>query len=180
MRQRALFLDRDGVINADHGYVSKQEDFHFIDEIFDLCRAAKQLNYLIIVVTNQAGIGRGYYTESDFLAITDWMCRAFSDESIYIDKVYFCPTHPSHGIGEYKIDSFFRKPEPGMILHAAEEFDIDLGSSVLVGDKESDITAGLAAKVGCNLLYCPQRVLTPVKTSALAIVENLKQVLPFL
>lgn len=151
----ALFLDRDGVINVDYAYVSKQEDFEFIDGIFELCQLAKQLGYLIFVVTNQAGIGRGYYTEEDFWNLTDWMCSVFKFHGAVIDKVYFCPFHPVHGVGKYKVDSSCRKPKPGMILQAAKEFCVDLQRSVLVGDKATDIQAGLAAGVGCNLLYSP-------------------------
>lgn len=180
MSRSALFLDRDGVINIDRAYVSRQEEFEFVDDIFELCRHAKQLGFLIFVVTNQAGIGRGYYTEKDFLKLTDWMCEVFRKEGAPIDKVYFCPTHPEHGIGQYKVDSHYRKPGPGMILQAADEFDVDLGSSVLVGDTESDIAAGLAANVRFNLLYCPQKSLVPIETAAYAVVENLKQVMPFL
>jgi D-glycero-D-manno-heptose 1,7-bisphosphate phosphatase len=154
-RRRALFLDRDGVINIDHGYVSRWDNFEFVDGIFELCTRAKCLGYLILVVTNQAGIGRGLYSEQDFLELTKWMCGVFSDRGASIDKVYFCPYHAEHGIGIYKVDSPFRKPAPGMILEAANEFDIDLSQSVLVGDKDSDIQAGIAAGVGCNLLYRP-------------------------
>ena len=153
--RRALFLDRDGVINVDQGYVSRSDNFEFIEGIFDLCRRAKSLGYLILVVTNQAGIGRGYYSEQDFLELTKWMSGVFRDRGAPIDKVYFCPCHAEHGIGIYKVDSFFRKPAPGMILQAAKEFDIDLSQSVLVGDKDSDIQAGIAAGVGRNLLYRP-------------------------
>lgn len=153
--QPALFLDRDGVINIDHDYVHRQQDFEFIDGIFDLCRHAAGLGYRLIVVTNQAGIGRGYYTEQDFLALTDWMCGVFRENGITIDKVYFCPFHAEHGIGKYKISSPFRKPGPGMILQAAEEFAIDLRGSVLLGDRETDVQAGIAAGIGRNLLYSP-------------------------
>ena len=180
MSRSALFLDRDGVINIDHAYVSKKENIEFVDGIFELCRSAKQLGFLIFVVTNQAGIGRGYYTEKDFLDLTAWMCGIFSKEGAAIDKVYFCPTHPEHGIGKYKTDSYYRKPGPGMILQAAEEFDVDLGNSVLVGDTESDIAAGLAANVRFNLLYRPKLSLSPIETSAYAVIENLGQVVPFL
>ena len=176
----ALFLDRDGVINIDHAYVSKQEDFEFIDGIFELCRSAKQLGFLICVVTNQAGIGRGYYTEKDFLELTAWMCGVFSEEGCEIDKVYFCPTHPEHGIGEYKTDSQFRKPGPGMVLEAAQELDIDLGKSILVGDKESDIQAGIAAGIKCNLLFRTTFSDTPMKTDAVAIVKYHHEIVPFL
>lgn len=154
-RRRALFLDRDGVINVDHRYVYKREDFVFIDGIFDLCRSAKNLGYLIIIVTNQAGIGRGYYTEQNFINLTEWMREVFRTHAIVIDEVYFCPYHPVFGTGQYKVESACRKPAPGMILQAALEFDIDLERSVLVGDKESDVKAGVAAGVGCNILYLP-------------------------
>ena len=148
----ALFLDRDGVINVDHGYVFKQEHFEFVPGIFELCRVARGRGYAVLVVTNQAGIGRGFYTEQDFHALTHWMCGVFAREGAAVDKVYFCPSHPEHGVGGYKVESSFRKPGPGMILQAADEFGIDLSRSVLVGDKQSDIAAGLAAGVGCNVL----------------------------
>lgn len=176
----ALFLDRDGVINVDRAYVSKQEDFEFVDGIFELCRRAKQLGYLIFVVTNQAGIGRGYYTEQDFLTLSDWMCGVFSAQGVVIDKVYFCPSHPEHGVGEHKVDSPYRKPGPGMILQAAEEFGVDLARSVLVGDKETDIQAGVAAGVGCNLLYRPLLSGNRSESSKTAIIDNLAQVESFL
>lgn len=175
-----MFLDRDGVINIDHAYVSKAEDFEFVDGIFALCRAAKQLGYLICVVTNQAGIGRGYYTETDFLKLSDWMCARFREKGASIDGVYFCPTHPEHGIGEYKTESPFRKPGPGMILQAARELDIDLAKSVLVGDKETDIQAGIAAGVGCNLLYRTLPSDDLHITAATQSVTDLTLVLPYL
>lgn len=148
---RALFLDRDGVININHGYVHTPEKFDFVDGIFDICRIARAKGYLIIVVTNQAGIGRGYYSEETFLDLTRWMQEQFAREGVEITKVYFCPHHPEHGVGKYKFDSPFRKPAPGMILAAAKEFSVDLSQSVLVGDSESDIQAGIAAGVGRNL-----------------------------
>lgn len=153
--QPALFLDRDGIINVDHDYVHRREDFEFIDGIFDLCRHAIRLGYRIFVITNQAGIGRGYYTEDDFRALSEWMCGVFADEQVIIDKVYFCPFHPEHGIGPYKVNSPFRKPGPGMILQAAREFDIDLQGSVLLGDRETDVQAGIAAGIKTNLLFRP-------------------------
>lgn len=178
----ALFLDRDGVINIDHAYVFTQEQFEFIDGIFELCRYAKELGYLIFVITNQAGIGRGYYTEQQFLEFTEWMCGVFAAKGAAIDKVYFCPFHPEYGIGQYKKDSPFRKPGPGMILQAAQEFGVDLKSSVLVGDKESDIKAGLAAGVGCNLFFCPTSVTAngPSSPTATAVISKLTDSFPFL
>jgi len=151
----ALFLDRDGVINVDHAYVHRQEDFHFIDGIFELVRRARAASYRVFVVTNQAGIARGFYTEDDFHRLTGWMQGVFADEGAPIDKVYYCPFHAEHGIGRYKLDSPLRKPRPGMILQAAEEFAVDLPRSLLVGDMHTDIQAGEAAGVGRNLLYRP-------------------------
>lgn len=178
----ALFLDRDGVINVDHAYVCTQDQFEFIEGIFELCRRAKELGYLIFIITNQAGIGRGYYTEEEFLEFTKWMCGVFEAQGAAIDKVYYCPFHPEFGIGRYKIDSPFRKPGPGMILQAAQEFGVDLKNSVLVGDKESDIEAGLAAGVGCNLFYCPPSATAPVSGSpdATAVISKLTDSFHFL
>ena len=152
MMYRALFLDRDGVINIEKNYVSTIEEFEFIDGIFDLCRLANKLGFLIIVITNQAGIGRGYYSEADFQHLTRWMVDRFADEGVAIARVYHCPDHPTAGIGEYLRESYDRKPNPGMLLRARDELNIDLPNSVLVGDKASDIQAGIAAGVGANFL----------------------------
>ena len=153
MNPRALFLDRDGVINVDRGYVGRQEDFTFIEGIFDLCRLAARMKYLLIVVTNQAGIGRGFYTEADFRKLTEWMCEQFRWSGVNISAVYHCPDHPEFGLGEYRRESPNRKPNPGMILQAASDFNLDLMRSIILGDKASDIQAGKAAGVGrCWLL----------------------------
>lgn len=149
---RALFLDRDGVINADGDYLYRPEDINFLDGIFCLCRAAKEQGYRLIVATNQSGIARGYYTEEDFHRLTDWMCGKFTAKGATLDAVYFCPYHPEIGLGRYKVDSFDRKPNPGMLLKARNEFDLDLSKSILIGDRDSDMEAGRAAGVGRLLL----------------------------
>ena len=149
----ALFLDRDGVINVDHAYVHRIEDFEFIPGIFELCRRAKALGYLLVVVTNQAGIGRGLYSEAQFHALTNWMKARFADEGAALDGVYFCPTHPTAGMGDYRVESAHRKPGPGMLLQAARELDIDLARSAIVGDKMSDMRAGAAAGLGRLFLF---------------------------
>jgi D-glycero-D-manno-heptose 1,7-bisphosphate phosphatase len=148
----ALFLDRDGVINVEKNYVYRIEDFEFLDGIFDLCRAAAERNMPIVVVTNQAGIGRGYYSEAQFLTLTDWMRARFEEERAPIAVVYFCPFHPEYGVGTYGQESFDRKPNPGMLLRARDELGLDLGSSILIGDKGSDIAAAKAAGVGLAVL----------------------------
>jgi D-glycero-D-manno-heptose 1,7-bisphosphate phosphatase len=134
--------------------VYRWSDFHFLDGIFDLCRAAQTQDYLLIVVTNQAGIARGYYSECDFWKLTDLMLTRFAEEGIQIKRVYHCPYHP-HAIGRYKMDSPDRKPEPGMLLRASKDFDVDLLSSILVGDKLSDMAAATAAGVGTKILLGP-------------------------
>ena len=149
----ALFLDRDGVINKEFNYVHKVDDFVFIDGIFNLCRRAIEKNFAIVVITNQAGIGRGYYTEAQFLNLTEWMCDKFLEEGIKIDEVYYCPYHPEYGIGRYKIDSYDRKPNPGMIIRARDELGFSLEDSIFVGDKASDIAAAQAAGVGKTVLF---------------------------
>lgn len=172
-KRPALFLDRDGIINIDHAYVHRPEDFHFVHGIFELVAAANHLGYLTVVVTNQAGIGRGYYTETDFHALTDWMRAQFVQRGAIINAVYFCPDHPEHGVGKYRKESNFRKPAPGMLLQAADELSIDLDRSIMVGDKTTDMQAGKAAGVGYLLHLGAQ--------SAGAIsVGDLSEVLHFL
>lgn len=153
--RRALFLDRDGVINVERHYVHRVEDFEFLPGIFELCATAEASGYLIVVVTNQAGIGRGYYSEADFQQLTGWMVAAFRQRGIGIARVYHCPYHPTAGIGEYRRESFDRKPQPGMLLKAREDLGLDLAASVLIGDKDSDIDAGRAAGVGCLVRLAP-------------------------
>lgn len=155
----ALFLDRDGIINVDHGYVHRPERFDFIPGIFELARfAANDLRWPIVVVTNQAGIGRGLFDEAAFHALTRWMCERFDAERAPIARVYHCPYHPEHGIGGYRQDHPWRKPKPGMILQAADDLSLDLARSAIVGDALSDIEAGAAAGVGLRIRVGPPDV----------------------
>lgn len=145
-KNKALFLDRDGVINIDKGYVYKVEDFVFMDNIFDVSKYYHNKGYLIIIVTNQSGIARGYYTEEDFMILTEWMIGEFSKRHISITNVYHCPHHPDFG-GPCDC----RKPRPGMLLSAANDYDIDLSESILIGDSSRDIEAGQNAGILRNL-----------------------------
>lgn len=152
MKNKALFLDRDGVINIDNGYVYKINEYEFIDGIFEFVKIFYDLGYKIIIVTNQSGIGRGYFTEADFEVIMKFVKETFLKKNIKIDKVYHCPHHPTEGIGLYKKNCNFRKPNPGMILDAVNQFNIDASNSILVGDSLSDINAGISSKIGKNFL----------------------------
>ncbi len=144
----ALFLDRDGVVNREVGYLHKPEEVEFLPGIFDLCRAAQMLRYKLIIITNQAGIARGLYSEADFHRLMRWMIERFLREQIQLDGYYFCPHHPESEINQYRKDCMDRKPQPGMILRAAAEHKIRLSESIFVGDRCSDLQAGAAAHVG--------------------------------
>ena len=140
---KALFLDRDGTINADYGYVHEPERFVFIDGIFDFCRRAQELGYLIIVITSQSGIERGYFTESDFARVTKFMVERFAAEGVTITDVFHCPS----------LDGPDRKPEPGLFRKAQAQYDIDMAASVNIGDRDRDLEAGRRAGVGRNVLF---------------------------
>lgn len=140
---KALFLDRDGTINVDYGYVCRTENFEFIDGIFELCRKAQSLGYKIIIVTNQSGIARGYFSDVDFHKLTVYMRQKFKEHGIDITDVFYCPD----------LSGKRRKPECGMFMEAQQKYDIDMHLSVSVGDKERDIIAATAAGVGKNFLF---------------------------
>lgn len=139
MKNKALFLDRDGVINVDKKYVYKIEDFEFCEGIFELCDFFSKKGFLIFIITNQSGIARAYYTEEDFKILSDFILNAFAEKNIKISKIYHCP-HLEH--------CQCRKPKPGMLLKAQNEFDINMQDSIFIGDNLSDMQAGLSAGVG--------------------------------
>jgi D-glycero-D-manno-heptose 1,7-bisphosphate phosphatase len=145
MTARALFLDRDGVVNEEVGYLHRADEVRFVKGIFSLCRTAARLGYRLIVVTNQAGIARGYYSEADFELVMEFMRGEFRAKGVELDAVYYCPFHPEHGVGKYKQDHEDRKPGTGMLRRGAREFGLELSESVLVGDRCSDVRAANAA-----------------------------------
>jgi D-glycero-D-manno-heptose 1,7-bisphosphate phosphatase len=142
---RGLFLDRDGVVNVEVGYLHRVEEVRFVEGIFSLCRTAMGLGYRLVVVTNQAGIARGYYTEEDFETLMGWMREALRAEGVELDAVYHCPFHPEHGVGKYKREHEDRKPGTGMLRRAVRDFGVELSESVMVGDRCSDVAAANSA-----------------------------------
>jgi len=148
-----LFLDRDGVINVDREFVHRPQDFTFIDGVFDLCRSARASGYAIVVVTNQSGIAKGHFDQQVFDDLTDWMEGQFRKKDAPIDAVYHCPYHPEGTVEQFRKAHPWRKPEPGMLLSAAEELGIGLGMSLLVGDSLRDIEAARRSRIPTRLLY---------------------------
>lgn len=144
---KALFLDRDGIINVDKGYLYKAEDAEFTKGIFRLLKTAGKLGFDLFVITNQSGIARGMYSESEMNELHEWMSKQLRKEGVLIKKFYHCPHHP-----DISGNCGCRKPEPGMIKNAEKEFGTDISSSVVIGDKESDVLCGKNAGTGFNIL----------------------------
>jgi D-glycero-D-manno-heptose 1,7-bisphosphate phosphatase len=175
MSEKALFLDRDGVVNVEIGYLHRVEDVEFVPGIISLCRTAMQLGYRLVIVTNQAGIARGYYDEAAFEGLMDWMREQLRAEGVELDAVYYCPYHPEHGVGDYKREHEDRKPGTGMLRRAVKDLAISLADSVMVGDRCSDIAAANSAglrqafllhgteKAGCGGSYLAVASLTEVE-----------------
>lgn len=148
----AIFLDRDGTVNVDHGYVHEIDHFQFIDGVIDALRELKKMGYALVMVTNQSGIARGIFTEDTFMQLTEWMDWSLADRDIDLDGIYFCPHHPDAVVAEYRQQCDCRKPQPGMLLAAQKELNIDMAASYIVGDKIDDLQAGAAAGVGTKVL----------------------------
>ena len=157
--KRAVFLDRDGVINHDRGYLYRIDDVEFVEGVFELCRAFRQRDYLLVVISNQSGIARGLYTEADFAQLSEWMAQQFARRGLPLAGIYHCPHHPEYGpIAARRCDC--RKPKPGLLHRAIAEHAIDPAASVLIGDQASDIAAGEAAGIGW-LIQVPSNDLRP-------------------
>ncbi|KMT65633.1 D-glycero-beta-D-manno-heptose 1,7-bisphosphate 7-phosphatase [Catenovulum maritimum] len=175
---KALFLDRDGIINLDHGYVYQAESFEFMPGIFELCQNANGAGYQIIIVTNQSGIARGYYSEEQVNQLHDWMIEQFKSHKVDISKVYFCPHHPEHGGLQYQHNCLCRKPNPGMLLRANRELGVDLSQSIMLGDKESDVQAALKAGIPHRILLNSDYINTAdlKHTAATQVVSQLSEI----
>jgi D-glycero-D-manno-heptose 1,7-bisphosphate phosphatase len=164
--QPAAFLDRDGVINIDHGYVVRHEEFAWVPGVLEASAQLHRAGFALVVVTNQSGIGRGMYSEADFLALTDWMRAEFAAAGAPLAGVYFCPHHPTDAVGAFRTACRCRKPAPGMLLDAARELALDLSRSVLFGDKPSDLQAAGAAGVPHRILLATDGIGVPATAPA--------------
>ncbi|PSW07004.1 D-glycero-beta-D-manno-heptose-1,7-bisphosphate 7-phosphatase [Photobacterium rosenbergii] len=160
MAKPAVFIDRDGVINIDHGYVHTTDDFEYVEGVFEACKKLKAMGYMLVLVTNQSGIARGMFTEDEFLTLTEWMDWNFVDNGVEFDGIYYCPHHPTEGKGDYLQDCKCRKPKPGMFISARDFLKIDMAGSVMIGDKADDIKAAAAAEVGTKILVRTGKAIT--------------------
>ncbi len=143
----AAFLDRDGVLNIDYGYVYRVSEFEWVDGAREAIRVLNESGYLVILITNQSGIGRGYYEEEEFQKLTVWMMRQMSISGAHLDGVYYCPHHPTEGKGAWKRDCRCRKPASGMIDKALNEWEIDLAKSFVIGDSAKDMELARAVNI---------------------------------
>lgn len=140
----AAFLDRDGVLNVDHGYVHRLDELDLVPGAADAVRLLNNAGYLVIVVTNQSGVARGRYGEDAVRRFNDELAKRLAAQGARIDAFYYCPHHPEGSVARYRIACDCRKPNPGMLAQAARDFDIDRGKSFLIGDKPGDSEAAAA------------------------------------
>ena len=168
MSDKVVFLDRDGVINIEVNYLYKPSDFEFIDGIFEACRAFQLLGYKIVIITNQSGIARGYYTKNDFHILTKWMLNQFDKQNINILDILFCPHGPQS-------TCVCRKPKPGMLLKAHKKFNISMINSWMIGDKEEDVQAANAAGINNTILLKSGHAIDEASSNAKFILKSVKE-----
>ena len=168
MAIKTIFLDRDGVINKEVSYLYRLSDFEFIDGIFEACLYFHKLGYKIVIITNQSGIARGYYTENDYQKLTEWMLSQFNDHCINILDIFYCP-HTPESLCEC------RKPKPGMLIEAKYKYNISMKDSWMIGDSESDIKAANAAGIFNTILVRSSHLVDESKPNSKFIVDSIKQ-----
>jgi D-glycero-D-manno-heptose 1,7-bisphosphate phosphatase len=144
----AVFLDRDGTVNVEVHYLSQPHQLELLPTVSETISTLNSLGIAVVVVTNQAGIARGYFPEHRLLAVHEHLQRMLVEQNAWLDGIYYCPHHPTAGLGNYRVVCDCRKPMPGMLTRAAEELGLDLSRSLMIGDRESDLQAG--ANAGCQ------------------------------
>jgi D-glycero-D-manno-heptose 1,7-bisphosphate phosphatase len=168
MTLKTIFLDRDGVINKEKNYLYKIEDIEFIDGVFKTCQYFTNLNYKIIIITNQSGISKGYYTESDYQKLTKWLLSQFHEKKISILDIFHCPHNP-----ESKCSC--RKPKPGMFIQAKKKYNIDMKKSWMIGDKEVDILASNSAGIENTILVRSGHLINESNSKSRYIINSIKE-----
>ena len=170
---KVAFLDRDGVINKEVNYLHKIEDFAYTENCIEGLKNLKSLGFEIIIVTNQAGIARGYYTEEQYKLLTQWYLADLCKAGVKVLDVFHCPHHVNGSVPGLSIDCACRKPKAGMLNKAIEIYDIDVKNSILVGDKISDIEAGIKAGIGTNYLVSSGHCISLEFDSEYPVFDNL-------
>jgi D-glycero-D-manno-heptose 1,7-bisphosphate phosphatase len=151
MSNKAVFLDRDNTLIEDPGYINNPDQVNLLDGVAEAIIELKELGYKLVVVSNQSAVARGIVTEKILTEIHDRLKQLLAEKGAYLDQIYYCPYHPEGVVRKYRKESDWRKPNPGMLLTAAEEMDIDLSKSWMIGDSGLDIEAGLRA--GCRTIF---------------------------
>ena len=168
MAIKTIFLDRDGVINKEVGYLFRLSDFEFIDGVFDACLYFQKLSYKIIIISNQSGIARGYYNENDYQKLTEWMLGQFNDNGINILDIFYCP-HSPESLCEC------RKPKPGMLIEAEYKYNISMKDSWMIGDKETDIKAANLAGINNTILVRGVHLIDESNSKSKFTIDSIKQ-----
>jgi D-glycero-D-manno-heptose 1,7-bisphosphate phosphatase len=168
MTIKTIFLDRDGVINKEVEYLFRIADFEFIEGVFDTCLYFQQLDYKIIIISNQSGIARGYYNENDYQKLTEWMLGQFNDKGINILDIFYCPHSPESTCN-------CRKPKPGMLIEAKNKYNISMKDSWMIGDKETDIEAANLAGITNTILVRSGHLIDESNPNSKFTIDSIKQ-----
>ena len=168
---KAAFFDRDGTLIKDVSYLSRLDQIEFIPQALDVCRELQQHGYSVFIVTNQSGIARGFFDEAFVQKTHEHLQKRLRNHGVVVQACYYCPHHPTHEVvSRYKKTCGCRKPEPGMLVQAAYDFNIDLSRSMMIGDRDIDVEAGIA--VGCRSFNIQELVQMPADVRRNVFLEK--------